>query len=162
MPVIVPYVAEKLRPETKAWAEANHAQLIEIDVGDEIGYWRLLAEQWLAPGDLIIVEHDMLPAAGVTVEMEDCRRPWCSSPYPIGAGVATHILTRGLGVVKFAARLKDRHPDLLARVGEAGVDGVPLKHCWRLDTRLTDRLDLLGYRPHTHRRSQHLHDYRNP
>lgn len=159
---VVPYTRDRLHEQTHQWAVKHGARLREIDPRDEAGYWKLLVDEWLTmPGDLVIVEHDMLPADGVVEEMEDCRRPWCTSPYQVTV-YPTNIVRNGLGCVKFAQRLKDRHPDLMHRLGDVAGDGLPARSWRRLDARLTDLLHLLGYRSHTHRRSTHLHDYRNP
>jgi hypothetical protein len=143
-----------LRGETRQWAEAHGATVRDLEADAE-AYWRLLAEQWAAPGDLLLVEHDMLPAPGVTDAMAGCRRPWCTSPYRIEHS----WLTEGLGCVKLAARLKARHPDLMDRLGAVADDGMPAKDWHRLDTRLCRLLREIGYAPHPHRRSRHLHDY---
>lgn len=154
MTAVVPAAPGFLRDETRAWADRNAADITWLDPDPE-SYWRLLAAEWATPGDLLIVEHDMLPAPGVTEAMTACLRPWCCSPYRI----AHSWLDEGLGCVKLAARLKDRHPDLMARLGEVTGDGLPARDWHRLDVRLARLLRDLGYAPHRHRRSVHLHDY---
>jgi hypothetical protein len=157
MNAFVPAVDGFLRPETRAWAEQHGAEVVWLRPGDPEAYWRFLHERWGLPGDLLIVEHDMEPAEGATAAMLACPRPWCSSPYRIENG---QWLTDGLGCIRLAARLKTRHPDLMDRLGEMTGDGLPPKDWRRLDVRLAQLLRSLGYRPHTHRRSVHLHDYR--
>lgn len=151
---LVPYVSGMLHEQTRQWAKASGARLEELATDNE-AYFRLLAAEWEAPGPLVVVEEDMLPAPGVTVAMLTCRRPWCVSSYRI----AHSWLTEGLGCVKLAARLKTRHPDLMARLGQITGDGLPAKDWHRLDTRLAALLRGHGYAPHPHRRSVHLHDY---
>lgn len=157
----VPVVAAApgmLHDRTRAWAQAHGAQIRVLDADSE-AYFRLLHSLWTEPGDFIVVEHDMLPAPGVIGAMAACARPWCSSPY----WISTMWLTEGLGCVRLAARLKERHPDLMDRLGQVTGDGMPARDWHRLDTRLARLLLDLGYRPHAHRRSLHLHDYaRNP
>jgi hypothetical protein len=152
---VIPAVPGMLHDQTRAWADRHAADVAWLDPDDE-AYWRLLHAEWAVPGDLLLVEHDMLPAPGVTGAMTACPRPWCSSPYQIANG---HWLADGLGCVKLAARLKTRHPDLTARLGAMDGDGLPARNWRRLDTRLSALLRSLGYRPHAHRRSLHLHDY---
>jgi hypothetical protein len=142
-----------LHPQTRAWAVQHSARIIDL-AADHESYWRLLAAEWARPEDLLLVEHDMLPAPGVTESMTACPRPWCTSPYRIEHS----WLDDGLGCVKLAARLKQRHPDLMTRLGEIS-DGSPAKDWHRLDTRLSALLRGHGYRPHPHRRSEHLHNY---
>lgn len=143
-----------LHNRTRAWAEQNGARIAHLEPDPE-AYWRLLEDEWRQPGDLILIEHDMLPAEGVTDAMATCRRSWCTSPYRI----AHTWLDEGLGCVKLSARLKRRHPDLMHRLGEITGDGLPPKDWHRLDVRLARLLRDCGYAPHTHRRSIHLHDY---
>ena len=154
MPVVVPAVPGMLHETTREWAGAHDAAVYDLEPDAE-AYWRLLAREWAEPGDLVIVEHDMLPADGVTEAMAACPRPWCSSPYRIEHS----WLVDGLGCVKLAGRLKQQHPDLMIRLGELADDGAPPRDWHRLDTRVSRLLRDLGYRPHAHRRSQHLHDY---
>jgi hypothetical protein len=151
---VVAAIPGMLHDQTRQWAEQHGARVAWLE-RDSHAYWRLLHAEWTAPGDLLLIEHDMLPDGGVTDAMGACRRPWCTSPYRI----AHSWLPDGLGCVKLAGRLKDRHPDLMDRLGEIADDGMPPKNWRRLDTRLSRLLRDLGYRPHCHRRSLHLHDY---
>lgn len=152
---VIAAIPGMLQDATAAWAEKHGARLAWLEPDPE-AYWRLLAGQWTEPGDLILIEHDIVPADGVTDAMAACGRPWCTSPYRI----AHSYLTEGLGCVKLAARLKHRHPDLMHRLGQVTGDGLPAKDWHRLDVRLAALLRGLGYAPHAHRRSTHLHDYR--
>lgn len=164
MTVILPYVPGMLHSRTWAWAEtfscvcgAIRPTRRELDPNDDSAYWRLLAEEWQrSEVALFVIEQDMVPAPGVVAAMLGCPRPWCASPYTIGTGT---WLVDGLGCTKFSARLKTRHPDLMERVGELADGGQPAKTWRRLDTRISKLLRELGYRPHAHRRSTHLHDY---
>lgn len=151
---VVAAVPGMLQGATAAWAEQNGARIVWLE-SDPEAYWRLLAAEWNRPGDLLLVEHDVVPAHGVTHAMAACRRPWCTSPYRI----AHSYLTEGLGCVRLADRLKHRHPGLMDRLGEAAGDGLPAKDWHRLDVRLARLLRDIGYRPHAHRRAVHLHDY---
>lgn len=154
MTALVAAAPGMLHQHTREWAEQHSARIAWLDPDSE-AYWRLLADEWTRPGDLLLIEHDMLPAPGVTESMTTCPRPWCTSPYRI----AHSWLTEGLGCVKLAARLKTRHPDLMTRLGQITGDGLPPKDWHRLDTRLAALLRGHGYAPHPHRRSVHLHDY---
>lgn len=175
MGISIPHVNGMLHERTRVWWESPRtcddqlAWLVELDAADDTAYWRWLADEWsvtepdlferytvpVTP-DLVIVEQDMVPAASVVDQMLKCARPWCVSPYQISSGM---WLDEGLGCTKFAARLKTRHPDLMERVGEIDDDGQPAKTWRRLDTRIARLLRQLGYAPHRHARSEHLHDY---
>lgn len=154
MPVVVAAAPGMLEEATRAWAEQYGARIAYLDADSE-SYYRMLSEEWQQPGDLLLVEHDIVPAGAVTADMAACLRPWCTSPYRI----AHTWLNEGLGCIKLAARLKQRHPDLMYRLGEITGDGLPAKDWHRLDVRLARLLREHEYAPHTHRRSLHLHDY---
>lgn len=151
--IAVPHT--NLHPLTARWAQQHSARLFPLDPQDMEAYWRLLLVLWTVPGDLLVVEHDMIPAKGVTEAMTACKRPWCVSPYP----VASTVVHESLGCTRFAARLKVRHPELMAALGKIGGDGLPAKDWRRLDVRLAALLRAYGYRAHQHRKSTHLHEY---
>lgn len=155
MGFIVPYVPGMLEPAVSGAMLVEGATLVEIDPADNEHYWRVLCEEWAIPRYTIVVEHDVLPARGVLARMRNCRHPWCTSPYPINAVT----LTEGLGCVRFHPCLKRRHPDFMRNVGQMGGDGAPPRDWHRLDTRIAALLRHLGYTPHTHAESRHLHDY---
>ncbi|MBT8161001.1 MULTISPECIES: hypothetical protein [Arthrobacter] len=170
MTVIVPYVEPFLESETETWARANGALICLLLQSDSSHYWTLLSMMWMAsagtsrdPGlsehvgkPLTVVEQDVVPARGVVEAMEACPEPWCASPYQLGTGV---WLDEGLGCTKFSAKLIADHPDLMEVVGWIDDDGMPARDWHRLDVRIARTLRDLGYAPHRHRRSTHLHDY---
>lgn len=104
----------------------------------------------------MVVEQDIVPAPGVVDDMLTCDRPWCTSPYWVAG---KDWLTDGLGCVRFSAALKSTEPDLLTEVGTITSPDGPERAWWLLDERLSGRLRSLGYEPHEHDRSTHLHVY---
>lgn len=80
--VVVPYVAGRLHPETEKWTVESGATLHELSL-DHDAYWKALVSWWKRPGDLVVVEHDVVPASGVVEQMLKCSHLWCSSPYAI-------------------------------------------------------------------------------
>lgn len=156
--VLLPYIAGMLKPQTEAWAKQQNGILrCQLDPGDDAAYWELLATWWRAPGELIVVEHDMVPRPGVVDRMADCRYSWCISPYYISGG---QLCTTGLGCARFAERTRRRYPALMDRVGTIEDTWCPARSWRRLDERVSRVMHDLGYRPHLHGRSKHLHDYR--
>jgi len=153
--VIAPYV--RLHPAARA-ALNTHAPGHErrrLDRRDHTAYWRLLAEQWTRPGDLVIVEQDIAIHDGVIDGFTACREPWCGHPYLI----ADQLLIC-LGCTRFTAELKAAEPDLLDVVGQVGGDGLPAKDWRRLDVRLAAELELRGYQRHPHPGAvRHYHRY---
>lgn len=153
--IVVPHVAPMLRPETAIWARHYGATLVELPKDDHEAYWRLLAHHWRQPGDLVVVEQDIVPAPGVVDEMLTCNSLWCASPY----WVTGRWLSDGLGCTRFSAGLKSAVPDLLERVGYDTGPDAPAKHWCLLDWRTSRLLRSLGHEPHEHERSTHLHTY---
>lgn len=128
---------------------------VRIDPQDVTAYWRLFAEAWRQPGDLLIVEQDIGLHAEAVPGLTACRKPWCGHPYPIGDQMLVC-----LGCTRFTAELKAAEPDLLDAVGEDGTGGLPARHWQRLDVRILDHLRARGYSQHVHHPPvRHYHRY---
>lgn len=156
MTVLLPYTPGRLEQRTSEWAHIR-GDVEAVDVsGSDDAYYKLLAAQWREPGDLLVVEHDMLPADGCVEEMLACRWPWCTAPYTIANGTQ---ITEGLGVAKFSGTLKMLRPRFMDEVGAIADDGLPARDWRRLDTRISRVLRSGGHRPHLHTPAVHLHDY---
>lgn len=157
MTVLLPYTSDRLEQRTSDWAYARgDVEAVDVSGADD-AYYNVLAAQWRQPGDLLIVEHDMLPAEGCVDEMLACRWGWCAAPYE----VANHQqITDGLGCTKFSGTLKQLRPQLMDEVGAIADDGLPAKDWRRLDTRISRVLRKAGHWPHLHAPAVHLHDYR--
>ncbi|HEY8976306.1 MAG TPA: hypothetical protein VIN75_18975 [Burkholderiaceae bacterium] len=155
MSVIVPYT--RLHPAAAILLDRHapgHVR-VPLDPADMSAYWRLLAEQWHEPGDLLIVEHDVGIHADVVEGLTACPEPWCGHPYRIGSQLLVC-----LGCTRFSAALKASEPDLLDVVGEDGTGGLPARDWRRLDVRLLDELHRRGYRQHEHQPAvTHFHKY---
>lgn len=178
--IVVPYTPAKLHPETAQWAASNNARMYDVS-SDSTRYYRALCEWWAEDGDLLIVEHDMLPADGVVEEMLNCSEPWCSSPYQLRIiaapglyltmdGITSETFsqkmldhhrsggdlycTDALGCTKFSAELKARLPELVVESGTVS-DWEP--YAWRFnDVRISGLLRRDGVTPHLHASSAHL------
>lgn len=142
--------------------------------GSPDAYYRALCAWWAEADNLVIVEHDILPADGVIEEMLDCHAPWCSSPYSLGGvtfGVymtldgttselcadANAYCTDALGCTKFSAQLSAALPTLIVESGifNQQIGWVP--RVWQLnDARVSGMLRLSGLTPHLHAPSIHL------
>ena len=155
--ICVPFVPDKLYAQTFEWSKLRQDVIPwPIKDYDTTAYWRMLFYSWQELGDLVVVEHDMLPADGVVEEMLACDQPWCTSPYR-GANKKEPDIIDGLGCVKFSETLKSNEFDLMRVVGEMSEPGLPAKIWKRLDVRIAKSLRTRGYEPHTHARSTHLH-----
>lgn len=80
--IVVPFVVGRLHPETRQWASDEGVVPHELPLAHD-AYWKALVGWWKRPGDLAVVEQDVVPAPGVVTEMLDCPHPWCSSPYAL-------------------------------------------------------------------------------
>jgi hypothetical protein len=128
---------------------------VKLDPARDDDYFRVFAEAWATPGDLIVIEQDILLTEGVIEQFLACRNGWCGNPYNI-AGQQLVCL----GCTRFTAELKDAHPDLLDVVGLVNNDGLPAKDWRRLDVRLSDELHFRGFQVHTHTPEvEHFHRY---
>lgn len=153
--VVVPFT--RLHPVTARLLNRHapgHVR-VRLDPGDREAYWRLLAELWRQPGDLLVVEQDVGLRAGVIESLTACRAPWCGFPYRI----ARQVLV-ALGCTRFTAELKATEPDLLDAVGQDASGGLPARIWQRLDVRLAGELRRRGYSAHEHSPSvSHFHRY---
>lgn len=153
--ILAPYT--RLHPVTARLLNryAPGHERVRIDPADSEAYWRLLADQWHEPGDLLIVEQDVGIHADVVESLAACPEPWCGFPYPIGAQLLVC-----LGCTRFTAELKAAEPDLLEAVGQDGTGGLPARAWQRLDVRILDHLRERGYRQHEHHPAvKHYHRY---
>ncbi|HEY7046580.1 MAG TPA: hypothetical protein VH373_05120 [Jatrophihabitantaceae bacterium] len=140
MRVLVPYT--RLHPETarRLARFAPDAVLRAIEIDDRTGYWRVLAEAWAWPGDLVVIEHDIGIDADVLPGFAACPEPVCARPYRWTSG---DRLITGFGCVRFRAEVKQAHPELFTEVGELD---------WLLvEPRVGGELQRRVGRPHVHR-----------
>jgi hypothetical protein len=177
--IVVPYTPEKLYPETAQWAVDNNARMYDVSSSPD-AYYKALCKWWAEDGDLLIVEHDILPADGVVDEMLACLQPWCSSPYQLAHvssalystidGVTSELFsqkivdhclagnksydTDALGCTKFSAELKAELPDLVIESGT--LAGWTPYVWWLNDVRISGLLRRAVMTPHLHAPSTHL------
>lgn len=182
--VVVPYVVGRLHPETEQWANKFGAALHELS-SDHDSYWKALVGWWNLPGDLVVVEQDVVPAVDAVAQMVECPQLWCSSPYGVlgssrsrtwvtydGITSVRHRpprvltsqpavlrITDGLGCVKFSDRFKRSFPDSMVQAGEPRGDRRPHGYWGVTDTRLSKILRANGQAPHLHERSIHRRRY---
>ena len=76
------------------------------EVEDDEEYGRFLAENW--QGEVIILEHDVVPWPGAIGGLRGCMHPWCVYRYPFGPGK----LGWALGCLRVNPELVAAHPDL--------------------------------------------------
>ena len=153
--VLAPHTSLDLRTRDLLDAHAPGWAGAELDPARPDAYQSLLEREWAAPGDLVIVEHDIGIHSGVLPGFADCREPWCGHAYPIG-----EQLLVCLGCTRFREELKTSVPDLFTRIDALPYDGSPARDWRRMDVRLAGVLRGLGYEPHTHNPPvEHYHIY---
>lgn len=111
--VVVPYAPGYLNPATALWAyqDDHPVTFYSLPADDPYAYADLLRRLWREPGDLVVVEHDVIPPVGSITALLDCMRPWCTHPH----WVATRYVDDSLGLARFHRGLKHAMPDLADR-----------------------------------------------
>ena len=76
MKIVIPFVAGKLKPETRAMGEALDATFEDL-TGDDFGYFKLVARLWAKGDSFLLVEEDVVAEKALLEEMWDCPHEWC-------------------------------------------------------------------------------------
>ena len=154
--VAVPYTSGKLRAET-ADAVASfdvRVQLLKLSERDPYAYGNWLAANWNTGGDLIVVEHDMVPTWMQARRMLTCEADWCGHPYHVGEG----RYTTGLGFCKFSHNLQRRRPLAGERAARSTSTRGGLVPWQGLNESIERVLTRWGERMHVHEGAiEHLH-----
>jgi len=154
--VVVPYVDGKLRDQTTdavmGWGGSYvfHA----LDPADPYAYARALMDWWEARMDLVVIEHDIVPAPGMIGSLLACAQPWCGHPYHIGEGRYVY----GLGLCKVAASVMTRLP-ILATLAMRNHRGLTTRVPWgSVNEAFEQQMQRCGYTMHQHTEPvEHLH-----
>lgn len=156
--ILAPYTDAGQHPEARRLLAAHAPGPVtwaRIAPGDDTAYARLLADAWRAPGDLVVVEHDVGIRPGVIAELLACPRPWCGFSYPVG-----DVLLVALGCTKFSAKLREQLPAAMDAAAADTDSGVPAGDWRRLDVRLAAVLENAGHARHRHDPPvEHYHVY---
>lgn len=150
MLIVCPYTSAGLRAET--WSRLGELAQQGYDVRpillrQEDAYWQLLSQLWSGGEDFCLIEHDIVPHAGVLPAFVDCPEPWCTFAYPYDRFGLYH----GSGCARFRHALMRLEPDLLERVAETnGGELHPPKHWCTLDAFIQMHLGARGYAQHRH------------
>lgn len=111
--IVVPYARGYLNPATALWADTVDHQVTfyELPATDGYAYADLLRRLWRERGDLVVVEHDVIPPADAIAHLVACRQPWCTHPH----WVSTKYVDDSLGLARFSSELRRAAPDLADR-----------------------------------------------
>lgn len=94
-------------------------EIVHAPLDGDHGYDDALLEAWRAPGDLVLLEHDMVPTLDMLVGMETCEHPLCAQKYRLHFAAHTHDALRWL-----AERRKEMDPASLALIAHIPLDGL--------------------------------------
>lgn len=156
--VLVPYVHGMLHEETVAVIAASGYPytLWPLNPDDPYAYGALFAEWWVKPGDLIIVEQDIVPPPDSIDKMVRCEALWCSHQYHCNTDTPAY----GLGLCKFADAAKRYHPTLGEQAARNYLGHARQMHWHGLNERIIALMAHWGHNVHLHDPiAQHLHDY---
>lgn len=111
--IVVPCVRGMLRQQTyEAVREAvGSDSFLRFHTPGGFHYSDLLRELWHQPGDLVIVEQDMVPGPDDIQRLLDCPLPWCGHQ----TMYIDHLLPETHSLVKYSAALRQRWPELCCR-----------------------------------------------
>jgi hypothetical protein len=150
--IVIPFVSERLRPETRALGEQLGAtfRLMRLTTS----YWSLVEELWLGEESFVLWEEDVLPTAELIEDITTCTEELCSGTfgrwhYERVSGRRVRKSDSWLGLCRFSADLQRRVPDALILAAER----FPARHWGDLCRGLMDRgvLDAQeGLSPHLH------------
>jgi hypothetical protein len=146
--VCVPFVPGMLRSETEraVLEQWPVAYLFPIDPNSPSRYARLLIELWREPGDLVIVEQDVVPPEGSIRRLFECDYAWCTHPMYHGGERKIDLL----GLAKFSAGLKAMWPHAFEAALHHGVGGSHRPHWRSCDTLIARWLRIHKLEPHVH------------
>lgn len=154
--VVVPYTVGGLRPETQAavmsWGGSFTFQALASN--DPYAYARALMDWWETHLDLVVIEHDIVPAPGMIAGLLTCPQPWCGHAYHVGEG----RYTTGLGLCKISRSVMDTWPSLAMLAARDGKGSVAKMEWISLNEGLDRQMSRYGYRMHLHSPAvEHLH-----
>jgi hypothetical protein len=76
--IVIGYVQNKLRAETRSVGEQMNAQFIDVGHSDT-AYFELIKHQWESGRSFMPLEEDVVPTPALLHEMWACEREWCSA-----------------------------------------------------------------------------------
>ena len=156
--ILVPYVQGMLHEETvQAITDSGYPYTLwPLNRDNPYDYASLFAAWWTKPGDLIIVEQDIVPPAGAIDAMVKCERPWCSHSYYCNNPMPAY----GLGLCRFTWAIKQIHPTLGEQAARDFRGNARRMHWMNLNERIIDLMNHWGITVHLHEPfAEHLHDY---
>lgn len=173
-------VRGQIRPETilSVVGQVDRYHQMEQDPDNPWDYANALRELWRAPGELIVLEQDVVVPEGAIANLLACDEDWCTHPHWTGSRYDLQTL----GLVKFGGEMRYlfRHladralgrrdpngPHAAVRFGDIDPWGSPDPWDWpttipwhQCDTQLAKALIDAGYAVHIHNPpTRHLRHY---
>jgi hypothetical protein len=154
--VLVPFVPGMLRPQTKAAVirQFRSAIFVPTPREDDESYARVLIDASRLGGDLVVVEHDIVPPAGAIRGLFSCPHPWCYHLVELQG----RLTPATLGLAKFAAGLTLRWPGWMAEALQGAGDPSSGRLPLSCDVAIARWMDHQGVPAHVHEPPPlHLH-----
>lgn len=154
--VIVPYVKDRLRPQTKnAVIRQRHSALFcEHLASDPESYARVIIEASHRPGNLVINEQDIVPPPGAINQLLRCWHPWCYHLVELKG----RLTPATLGLAKFGWHLQFRYPNWAELALRDNNDPFLTRLMHEPDMAIANWMDAQGIRAHVHNPPPvHLH-----
>ena len=118
--IVIPYVHNKLRAETRAVGEHLFTEFANVEDSDQ-AYFKLLTRWWELGRGFILCEEDVVPSVELLNEMWSCPAEWCSAFFYAWGGTMypdeikpqypwRHRITDTLALNKFGTTLLRRAP----------------------------------------------------
>lgn len=126
--VAVPHTEDGLKDRTARAVTAQCAdpRFCLTTKRSPFSYADVMRDLWRRPGDLIIVEQDVIPPSGAFDRFIHCPAPWCTHPHWTGE----HYQHDSLGLAKFSADLRRRLPQLADQVCAAPDSRYWVRRGW--------------------------------
>lgn len=156
--IMVPFVQDMLCEGTVAAVRDTGLAIDYVLIDAEVtgGYAQALASRWNLGTDLVVVEQDIVPLAGMIDTLLGCEHPWCSHRYWCGVPQPAY----GLGLCRFTADLQKARPSLGPQATSDHRGRRDRMHWIGLNERVISLMEHFGHYAHIHEpMARHLHEY---
>lgn len=75
--IVIPYIHNKLRDETRAVGEQMGATFVDV-TGEVTAYFTVVTRQWESGYGFLLMEEDVVPTPALLQEIWECGAEWCT------------------------------------------------------------------------------------